>query len=116
MPAGEVRERAKRRLSVLTAPQTPNGAEAEGGAWHKHPAPAPEAVANRLGALACGADHAPHIARGILRQIGRDDDDRKLGEYRRSLAARMLSDDCLGARGLREDERARLTDIAAGRL
>jgi len=50
-----------------------------------------------------------------LRQIEGGNDDRKLGEYRRSLAARMLSDDCLGARGLREAERATLTAIAAGR-
>ncbi|MCA3310412.1 MAG: pentapeptide repeat-containing protein [Roseomonas sp.] len=114
IPEGAYRAAAEQRLSVLTAPQPPDDAEAEGGAWHKHPTPAPEDVANRLGALACGANHAPHIARGILRQIGRDDGDRKLGEYRRSLAARMLSDDCLGARGLGEFERARLTAIAAG--
>ena len=115
--AGQLRGDAARLLAVLTAPQAPDGAEAEGGAWHKHPTPAPEAVANRLGALACGADHAPHIARGVLWQIeieGRDDP-RKLDDQRRHLAARMLSDDCLGARGLDADERTTLTDIAAGR-
>ncbi|MCA4918162.1 MAG: pentapeptide repeat-containing protein [Roseomonas sp.] len=116
IPAGELRARAARRLSALTAPQAPDGAEAEGGAWHEHPAPAAEAVANRLGALACRADHAPHIAPGILRQIGSGDDDRKLGEHRRHIAARMLSDDCPGARGLNEDQRGLLTTIAAGRL
>jgi len=115
IPAGQLRENAAQRLSVLTAPQAPDDAEAEGGAWAKHPAPAPEAVANRLGALACGADHAPHIARGILRQIRSRDDHRKLDDQRRHLAARMLSDDCLGARGLGHYERATLTNIAAGR-
>jgi hypothetical protein len=115
IPAGQRRERAAQQLSVLTAPQAPAGAEAEGGTWHKHPAPAPEAVAKRLGALACGADHAPHIARGILRQIWVRDDPRKLGTHRQTLAARMLSDDCAGARGLDADERAILTDIAAAR-
>jgi hypothetical protein len=116
MPAGQRRERAERRLSVLTAPQAPDGAEAEGGAWHKQAAaaPAPEAVANRLGALACRADHAPHVARRILRQIEGRGDPRKLGTQRQTLATRMLSDDCLGARGLEADERARLTAIAAG--
>jgi hypothetical protein len=102
---------------VLTAPRAPARAEAEGGTWHKQAAaaPAPKAVANRLGRLACRDDDAPHIARGILRQIEDRDDDRKLGEHRRSLATRMLGDDCLGARGLREFERARLTYIANGR-
>jgi uncharacterized protein YjbI with pentapeptide repeats len=115
IPAGRRREDAAQRLSLLTAPQPPDGAVAEGGAWDKHPTPAPEAVANRLGALACRADHAPHIARGILRQIEGRDDDRKLGTQRQTLADRMLSADCQGATGLNERERATLTAIAAGR-
>jgi hypothetical protein len=115
IPAGEHREYAAQKLSVLTAPQAPDDAEAEGGAWHAHPTPAPEAGANRLGALACRADHAPHIARRILWQIEGRDDDRKLGTQRQTLAHRMLSDDCLGARGLDADERATLTAISEGR-
>jgi uncharacterized protein YjbI with pentapeptide repeats len=117
IPAGRRREDAAQRLSVLTAPQAPDGAEAEGGAWHKQAAaaPAPEAVANRLGALACRADHAPHVARRILRQIEGRGDPRKLGTQRQTLATRMLSDDCLGARGLGADDRGLLIRIAAGR-
>jgi hypothetical protein len=136
IPAGQPRERAAQRLSVLTAPQAPDDAEAEGDTWDKHPAPAPEAVANRLGALACGADHAPHIARGILPQISSRAEPRGilsqifrgispqivsrvetrgLGTQGRTLAERMLGDDCPGAKGLTNDERATLAAIAAGR-
>ena len=115
IPAGAHRERAAERLAVLTAPQPPDDAEVEGGTWHRRPAPAPDAVAKRLGALACGADHAPHIARGIFLQIRDRNDPRELITHRQTLAARMLSDDCAGARGLEADERARLTAIEAGR-
>jgi uncharacterized protein YjbI with pentapeptide repeats len=114
IPAGRRREDAAQRLSVLTAPQTPDGAEAEDGAWRNHPPPQPEAVAQRLGDLACGADHAPHIARGIERQIW-NEEPRNLGTQRQILAARMLNADCPGAKDLTEILRSRLRDIAAGR-
>ena len=120
VPAGHWRTSARQRLAVLTADKPPAGAETELGAWNSHPAPQPEAVARRLGDLACGTPHAPHIARGIFRQILGDDHHnistpRNLGAHRQTLAARMLSDDCPGAKGLTENERALLTYIAQGR-
>ncbi|MCA3323339.1 MAG: pentapeptide repeat-containing protein [Roseomonas sp.] len=114
IPAGSRRDAAQRRLAVLTAVSAPAGAETAQGVWNTRPTPEPEAVAKRLGDLACGTDHAPHIARGILVQI-RQEEPRNLGAHRQTLAARMLGDDCPGARGLTEDERSHLTNIAAGR-
>jgi hypothetical protein len=106
---------------VLTASDPPEGAEIEQGNWRNHPAPHPEAVAKRLGDLACSPDHAPHIARGILRQMRgifpqiRREEPRNLGTQRQTLAARMLSADCPGAKGLTTRERAELSAITAGR-
>jgi len=113
IPAGWRRDAAQQRLAVLTAGTEPAGAETPQGAWKIRPTPEPEAVAKRLGDLACGTDHAPHIARGILRQIR--EDWRNLGAQRQTLAARMLADDCPGARGLDARERAELSAIAEGR-
>ncbi|MCA3350866.1 MAG: pentapeptide repeat-containing protein [Roseomonas sp.] len=113
IPAGEVRDAARQSLAVLTAYNAPEGAETALGHWDRHPAPQPAAVARRLGDLACGTDHAPHIARGILRQIW--EDWRNLGSHRQTLAARIAGDDCPGARGLTGLQRGLLTDIAAGR-
>ena len=115
IPEGERRDAARERLAVLTAEDQHAGAETAQGTWRNHPPPPPEAVAKRLGDLACGARHAPHIARGIFRQIRRDDDPRELSTHRQTLADRMLSADCQGATSLNERERATLTDIAAGR-
>ena len=125
IPEGDRRDAARERLAMLTAEDQPAGAETTQGTWRNHPTPLPEAVAKRLGDLACGPDHAPHIARGILRQIRleergnlwqvRREEPRNLGAQRQTLAARMLGDDCPGAKGLDADERARLTSIAAGR-
>lgn len=114
IPEGDRRDAARERLAVLTANNQPAGAETAQGIWHNHPPPQPEAVAKRLGDLACGPDHAPHIARGILFQIG-NVDPRNLGTQRQTLATRMLGNDCPGARGLTEYERGLLPDIAAGR-
>ena len=114
IPAGQRRDAALQSLAVLTADKAPAGAETEEGAWNTHPTPLPEAVAKGLGDLACGPDHAPHIARGILWQISFEEA-RNLGTQRQTLAARMLSADCPGAKDLAEDLRSRLRDIAAGR-
>ena len=114
IPAGQRRDAARQRLAVLTADTGPDGAESGQGAWNIHPAPQPEAVAKRLGDLACETDGAPHIARGILGQI-RWEEPRNLGAQRHTLAARMLGDDCPGAKGLDADERALLTSIAGRR-
>ena len=114
IPAGQRRDAALQSLAVLTADKAPAGAETEEGAWNTHPTPLPEAVAKGLGDLACGPDHAPHIARGILWQISFEEA-RNLGTQRQTLAARMLSADCPGAKDLAEGERSRLRDIAAGR-
>ena len=114
IPAGQRRDAALQSLAVLTADKAPAGAETEEGAWNTHPTPLPEAVAKGLGDLACGPDHAPHIARGILWQISFEEA-RNLGTQRQTLAARMLSADCPGAKDLAEDPRSRLRDIAAGR-
>ncbi|MFM7420344.1 MAG: hypothetical protein ACKO54_11700, partial [Alphaproteobacteria bacterium] len=111
IPAGWRRDEAQQSLAVLTIKDEPAGAETARGTWHNHPPPQPEAVAKRLGDLACGARDAPHIARGILRQIERGAP-RNLGAQRQTLAARMLGDDCPGANGLHADERALLTSIA----
>jgi hypothetical protein len=111
IPAGRWRDAAQQRLAVLTANNPPEGAETARGNWDRHPAPQPEAVAKWLGDLACGPDHAPHIALGILGQIWREDP-RNLGTQRQTLAAGMLGDDCPGAKGLDADERALLTSIA----
>jgi len=114
IPAGQRRDAAQRRLAVLTTENGPAGAETPQGVWNTHPTPQPEAVARRLGDLACGTDHAPHIARGISWQMRREEP-RNLGAQRQTLAARMLGADCLGARGLDARARAALSDIAAGR-
>jgi hypothetical protein len=114
IPNGFWRNQARGLLAALTADNAPEGAETARGNWDSHPAPQPEAVAKRLGDLACGTDHAPHIARGILRQIWREEP-RNLGTQRQTLAAHMLSADCPGAKDLTEDQRSRLRDIAAGR-
>ncbi len=68
-------------------------------------------VAKRLGDLACDADEAPHVARGIQRQIV-GYNRRELGAERGNLARRMLGPDCAGARGLTEAERAKLSQLA----
>jgi hypothetical protein len=118
IPAGWRRDAAQQRLAILTANDQPAGAETAQGNWANHPASAPEAVAKRLGDLACGARHAPRIARGISGQISRvfGEELRNLGTtQRQTLAARMLSDDCPGAKGLTENERALLTAIVEGR-
>lgn len=114
IPAGERRDAARRSLAVLTADKAPAGAETEEGAWNTHPTPLPEAVAKRLGDLACRPDHAPRIARMILEQI-RYGEIRDLGDHVETIATRMLGDDCPGANGLEAFERATLTNIAAGR-
>jgi uncharacterized protein YjbI with pentapeptide repeats len=114
IPNGFWRNQARGLLAALTADNAPEGAETARGNWDSHPAPQPEAVAKRLGDLACGTDHAPHIARGILRQIWREEP-RNLGTQRQTLAAHMLSADCPGAKDLTGGERSRLRAIAAGR-
>ena len=114
IPAGKPRDEAQRRLAILTANDQPAGAETAQGIWQNYHTPQPEAVAQRLGELACGPDHAPYIARGIVGQIWREEP-RNLGTQRQTLAARMLSADCPGAKDLAEDLRSRLRDIAAGR-
>ena len=114
IPAGQRRDAAQQRLAILTAQDQPAGAETAQGTWRNHPPPPPEAVAKRLGDLACGARDAPHIARGILAQIW-DEEPRNHGTQRQTLAARMLNADCPGAKDLTEGERSLLRDIAAGR-
>ena len=114
IPAGRWRDVAQQRLAVLTAEDQPAGAETAQSIWQNHHTPQPAAVAKRLGDLACGTDHAPHIARSILGQIGREQP-RNLGTQRATLAARMLNADCPGAKGMTTDERAELSAIAAGR-
>ena len=114
IPAGQRRDAARRSLAVLTADKAPEGAEAEEGAWNTHPTPLPEAVAKRLGDLACRPDHAPRIARMILEQI-RYGEIRDLGDHVETIATRMLGVDCPGANGLHADERALLTSIAGRR-
>jgi uncharacterized protein YjbI with pentapeptide repeats len=113
IPIGEWRDAARQRLAILTANNQPAGAETAQSIWQNHHTPQPEAVAQRLGELACGPDHAPHIARGILFQIGREEL-RNLGTQRQTLAARMLSADCPGAKDLAERQLSRLRDIAEG--
>ena len=114
IPAGQRRDAAQQRLAILTAEDQAAGAETAQGTWRIHPPQQPEAVAKRLGDLACGPDHAPYIARSILGQIWREQP-RNLGTQRQTLAARMLSADCPGAKDLTERELSRLRDIAAGR-
>jgi hypothetical protein len=114
IPAGQRRDAARQSLAVLTSDKAPEGAEAVEGAWNTHPTPLSEAVAKRLGDLACRPDHAPRIARMILEQI-RYGEIRDLGDHVETIATRMLGDDCPGANGLEAFERARLTAIAAGR-
>ncbi|WP_114374050.1 pentapeptide repeat-containing protein [Elioraea thermophila] len=77
----------------------------------------PGEVAKKLQQLACQKDDAPHIARGVLRQIrvkpekgGRD-----LGDHRGPLARALLDEAaCPGARGLTARERDTLRAIAEG--
>ena len=111
IPAGEHQARVRRRLAVFTAPNEPEDSEATRLSWSNHPAPEPAAVARRLGDLACSAAHAPHVARSILGQII-NEAPRNLGEHRHRLAARILREDCPGARGLDADERAALAAIS----
>ena len=114
IPAGEQRDAALQSLAVLTANNQPAGAETAQSTWRNHPPPPPEDVAKRLGDLACGARDAPHIARGIWRQIW-NEEPRNLGTQRQTLAARMLSADCPGAKDLTERQLSRLLDIVEGR-
>ena len=114
IPAGEHQARVRRRLAVFTALNEPEDSEATRLSWSNHPAPEPAAVARRLGDLACSGAHAPHVARSILGQII-NEAPRNLGEHRHRLAARILREDCPGARGLDADERAILAAITAGR-
>jgi uncharacterized protein YjbI with pentapeptide repeats len=114
IPEGDLRDAARRSFAILTAEDQPAGAETAQGTWRNHPPSQPEAVAKRLGDLACGARDASHIARGIGRQILREQP-RNLGTQRQTLAARMLSADCPGAKDLTEDLRYFLRAIAAGR-
>ncbi|MCA3368706.1 MAG: pentapeptide repeat-containing protein [Roseomonas sp.] len=114
IPEGDLRDAARRSFAILTAEDQPAGAETAQGTWRNHPPSQPEAVAKRLGDLACGPDHAPHIARGILWQISLEES-RYLGDHRKTLAARMLNADCPGAKDLTERQLSLLRAIAAGR-
>lgn len=112
------RENARSRLAILLAraADDPPEVATTRATWEAAPAPDAGRVAAALGDLACAADNAPFVARGVLWQIwslppgGRD-----LREHRASLADRLRKEDCVGARGLSESERARLAAIAAGR-
>jgi hypothetical protein len=115
IPRDKGREAVQRRLAVLLEPEDPPEAAFGTASWPQTALPDPGQVADLLGGLACGADHAPHIARGVLSQIQfRPPQGRDLGPHRATLAARILGTDCRGAQGLPPDERAELARIAAG--
>lgn len=106
---------ASERFLALLQEEMPTPAEAQ-RFWDRHPTPDPERVTFRLGSLACYAEAAPHVARGLLRQIKElPPFGRTLGNHRAALAERLAGANCPGAHGLTEAERARLIAIAAGR-
>lgn len=114
VPDGPRRSAAYKGLAVLLAPNDPSDAAKTRKIWNTHPQPDPALLAQQLGDLACDAEQAPYVARGILRQISHSDL-RGLGPYRATLAARMANDQvCLGASGLSDDERTLLAKMAAG--
>ncbi|WP_439578343.1 pentapeptide repeat-containing protein [Elioraea sp.] len=119
IPQGWARNFAERRLLVLVPSSTrdPDGYADLRRSWEAHPVPDPHRLADRLGDLACDAANAPHVARGILRQVaGLARPDRDLDPHRPNLARRMLNETaCPGARGLTADERAHLRALAEGR-
>ncbi len=115
IPHGARRNSAQRRLSVLLEPKVWEETEGATGSLTPTDTVNPSRVADLLGRLACGAEHPPHMARGVIAQIGaQPPHGRDLGPHRATLAARMLSPDCPGAQGLRPEERAQLARIAAG--
>ncbi|MGK7860984.1 pentapeptide repeat-containing protein [Falsiroseomonas sp. E2-1-a4] len=110
IPSGLYRTEAEGRLQVLVDAGEPEGV-ITASAWRARTPPDSAQLADRLGSLACEAEWAPHVARGILRQLGDRRD--SLGPGRAELAARIAGPDCAGARGLSDDERADLARIAA---
>lgn len=66
-------------------------------------------LADALRSLGCVAIEAPHVARGLLRRIDLED---RARPYVPRLAAHLLSPDCKGAKGLTDEERSRLQDLA----
>jgi uncharacterized protein YjbI with pentapeptide repeats len=115
IPTGARREAARQRLAVLLEPRDLPQAERAAASWPQTIPRAPGRVADLLGGLACGGEHAPHMARSVFAQIELPPPDgRDLGPHRATLAARMLGGDCPGAQALPPYERAELARIAAG--
>jgi uncharacterized protein YjbI with pentapeptide repeats len=120
IPDGPARDEAEKRLAVLTRAESLEAAELR-QRWTAWPLPDPEIVANRLAEFACDEQHAPHVARGLLRQVrtgqlagellvsrGRD-----LGPHARIFARRLTDPQtCPGARGLTDQERVQITQLA----
>lgn len=96
--------------------------------WTARSLPDPERVARYLGDLACDATHAPHVARGLLRQYVASDSLRGIvrdhsrpgnrirmpAPHLRTFAVRLADPQgCLGTQGLTDYERAEIARLAA---
>jgi uncharacterized protein YjbI with pentapeptide repeats len=104
--------RMMRIFSVLTDADDPPEAAGFRDKWSK-PGPSRQVVVKRLGDLACDPAYAPHVARSLLLQIRPwQTNSRDLDDDRVALAKR-IADNCPGARGLTETERAILAGIIA---
>ena len=82
------------------------------GASQKSAAAYPERLAARLIAIGCDDDGAPFVIRGLIRQL----DDRFLGDRARKAeiaSAFLKEENCPGARGLSDDDRATLRKMTA---
>ena len=112
IPEGSARDLASDRLDILRDPSRgPAGCRA----WLCAQIPPPKdwndttetGLGDYLGALGCQAGNAPHVARGLLWRMEINE-----GQYRPILAAALLAPDCAGAKGLTEQELARVQAIA----
>ena len=110
IPDGTARDRVITRLGILTG-EPLHAAELPRG-WPVRQLPDLERVAKYLSGLACAEDHAPYVARGLLRQI--EAHARDLGPHAWTFAGRLADrQGCPGARDLDDDERAAITRLAA---
>jgi uncharacterized protein YjbI with pentapeptide repeats len=123
IPHEDVRKSALERLATLREPSSLLGKRAP-GAWNPwlDAASLPvvewtqsteEELAIALGELGCDAGKAPDIARGLLNRVHLKTVLRRHRPYQPMLATALLAPDCAGARGLTEEERAQLREIAA---
>jgi uncharacterized protein YjbI with pentapeptide repeats len=116
VPHGRRRDDAARLLSILIAKDDVVRDQALQQRWLNVGQPVPGRIADRLASLACATEDAPHIARGLIRQLSLSTGFRDPGAVARSIAEGLSKvESCPGARSLTDDDRAQLARIATGR-